>query len=97
MKVRQMKHRARSMTVCRGTGWGPGHYVRKHCGWPATPTDLRVTAHIAAYEWQRAQDQYEDDHYGEVYEQAYIAACELVGPNDIEFDSVHERLMEEML
>ena len=34
---------------------------------------------------------------GEIEELAYIEACELVGPNALEFDALRERIMEELI
>ena len=33
----------------------------------------------------------------ELYEEAYVIACEHVGPNAPEFDALHERIFEELL
>ena len=33
----------------------------------------------------------------ELYEEAYVIACERVGPNATEFDALRERIFEELL
>ena len=35
--------------------------------------------------------------YGQLLEEAYIAACELQSPNSPDFEELHERLLNEML
>ena len=39
----------------------------------------------------------QDAEYAATYEQAYEIACERVSPNSVEFEALHERLIDELL
>ena len=39
----------------------------------------------------------QDAEYAAAYEQAYEQAAEIVSPNSIEFEALHERLIDELL